>query len=170
MAQRDPVVVRVGDDPSPEWNQVRLWISTHYQNSDLMKAVKADDDELDEKLIELLSKWQALFPDADAFEIGVDEKVGVVRLRLTQSETKARVSARILLENGVDPRVIELATVYGAEGKETKVPTKGKVGVRFDVVKDVRSGLRTRPGELDPPLKPETVAVWGPIYGVNRLP
>lgn len=142
----DPNVVYIGQDPSPEWNAVRGWIADHYINAELLASVKAEDDALDATFIDLLSRWYQDSPDADCFEIGVDEKIGTVRLRLARRDTKPSVDVsaytKALLEAGVSPEVIqqaqEKATVPGKEGKPFP---------RFDRVKDDRD--RGKPaGEL----------------------
>lgn len=133
----DPKVIQIGNDPSPEWNWVREQLAAHYANAEVMEALKAEDDALDATFLDLLQRWYLDAPDADCFEIGVDEKVGTVRLRLARRDTKAAVDLgkfiQALLEAGVGPGVIG-----DAQQKATVEGKQGKPFPRFDRVKDDR--------------------------------
>ena len=138
----EPKVIQLGDDPSLEWNTVRRWITDHYNNAEVMASLKAEDDALDAVFLGLLTRWYADAPDAGCFEIGVNEKIGTVRLRLGRRDTKAAVNMELfvqeLLAAGVGAGVIaaaqQAATVEGKEGKPYP---------RFDKVVDNRD--RGRP-------------------------
>ena len=130
----EKTIIRLGQDPSPEFNQVRSWIASHYDNKEVMEGVKKEDDALDALLLGLLIRWMNDSPEADGFEIGVNERIGTVRMRLAQSSPRSSISGEKLLELGVSPTVIEAATVEGQPGK---------LYPRFDRVMDDRD---RRPG------------------------
>ena len=130
MAKKE-IIITVGQDPSPDWNELRQQLGERGGMTDLIRQIEDEKRVLDRGILDRVLLLRVSFPTADAFEFGVDEKVGVVRLRVSTRIIRS-ISAQKLLELGVEAWKVEQAT----EVKE------GEPFLRVDKVKDLRERER----------------------------
>ena len=112
MAEKKAVVVRVGSLPEEE--VTRQLLRTRQEDREVVDTVEAELKEINGELMQAVEGWQKQYPEADAFDFGVDEKRGTLRLRVQVRPGQKKLSAERLLELGVSPATVEAAWEQGA--------------------------------------------------------
>lgn len=135
QARRTPagVIVELGTDPSPYWNEIRTLLGDRADIKEVVDPLDKDLEVIRARLNDEVTKWVEQFPQATEFRIGVNEKVGVLKIRWQAESYKSEVDVQKLLELGVDPALIQQATV-------TRVSRSGYP--RVDAVKGESKLLR----------------------------
>jgi len=104
-------------DASAEGTEVRTLLADRQHAGAVIADAQKRKDEVSQILLDYAFRWAAEHPMADAFDIGVNEELGVLRIAVQQNKPRESLDrglvAQKLAECGVPLGIIETALAFG---------------------------------------------------------